>query len=44
METTIIALAMTIIKAAVKNPQKKAKLKKALLALAAAISAAYSDE
>lgn len=44
METTIIALAMTIIKGLVKNPAKKTKLKKVLIGLADAIYAVYVGE
>jgi hypothetical protein len=44
MDATIIALVMTIVKGIIKNPAKKAKLKKALLAVRDAIDAAYSDE
>jgi len=44
MEATIIALALTVIRAVVKNPAKKANLKKALLAVRDAISAAFPEE
>ncbi len=44
MESTILAVALTIIRAAVKNPQKKEKLKSALLKLRDAIDAAYAGE
>jgi hypothetical protein len=44
METTIIALVMTVIKALVKNPAKKDKLKKRLMALRDAIDAIYAGE
>lgn len=44
METTIISLALAVIKTVVKNPAKKSKLKKALLALRDAIDAAYAGE
>jgi hypothetical protein len=44
MESSILALALTVIRAVVKNPEKKAKLKSILLKLRDAIDAAYADE
>lgn len=44
MESTIISLVLVVIKEVVKNPAKKAKLKKALLAVRNAIDAAYAGE
>ncbi len=44
MESSILALALTVIRAVVKNPEKKAKLKSILLKLRDAIDAAYSGE
>ena len=44
METTILALALAIIRAVVKNPAKKEKLKSALLKLRDAIDAAFATE
>ena len=42
METTILTLALTIIREVVKNPKKKAKLKGVLLKLRDAIDAAFA--
>ena len=44
METTILTLALSVIRAVVKNPAKKARLKSALLKLRDAIDAAYAEE
>ncbi len=44
MESTILALALSVIRAVVKNPEKKARLKSALLKLRDAIDAAYLSE
>ena len=44
MESTILALALSVIRAVVKNPAKKARLKTALLKLRDAIDAAYASE
>ena len=42
MEPAFLALAFTVIRAVVKNPAKKARLKAALLKLRDAIDAAYA--
>ena len=42
METTILTLALTIIREVVKNPKKKARLKNLLLKLRDAIDAAFA--
>jgi hypothetical protein len=44
METTILTLALTVIRQVVKNPAKKARLKSVLLKLKEAIEAAYAGE
>ena len=44
MESTIIALALSVLKSVVKNPKKKAQLKSALLKLRDAIDATYAEE
>ncbi len=44
MESAILTLALTVIRAVVKNPTKKARLKAALLKLRDAIDAAYASE
>ena len=44
MESTILALALSVIRAIVKNPAKKARLKSVLLKLRDAIDAAYAGE
>jgi hypothetical protein len=44
MESTILALALSVIRAVVKNPAKKTRLKSALLKLRDAIDAAYASE
>lgn len=44
MEASAIAFVIAIVKAAVKNPAKKAALKKRLLALRDAITAIYEGE
>jgi hypothetical protein len=44
METTLLTLALTIIKSVVKNPKKKAQLKSILLKVRDAIDAAYGEE
>jgi hypothetical protein len=44
MESTILALALSVIRAVVKNPAKKARLKSVLLKLRDAIDAAYASE
>ena len=43
METTILTLALTIIREVVKNPKKKARLKNLLLKLRDAIDAAFAE-
>ena len=44
MELTILALALSVIRAVVKNPAKKEKLKTALLKLRDAIDAAFAGD
>ncbi len=44
METTAIALLLAVLRSVVKNPKKKAALKKRLMAVRDAIDAAYADE
>jgi hypothetical protein len=44
MESTILTLALSVIRAVVKNPAKKAKLKAALLKLRDAIDAAFAGD
>jgi hypothetical protein len=44
METAVLTLALTVIKAVIKNPQKKAKLRSLMLKLRDAIDAAYGAE
>ena len=44
MESAIIALALSVIRAVVKNPEKKAKLKSALLKVRDAIDAAFAND
>mgnify|MGYP001583111333 CR=1 FL=1 len=44
MESVIIGLVLSIVKAAIKNPAKKAALKKKLLAVRDAIDAAYAGD
>ena len=44
MESTILALALSVIRAVVKNPAKKARLKSVLLKLRDAIDSAYAGE
>lgn len=44
MENTILTLALTVIRAVVKNPQKKQKLRAVLLKLRDAIEAAFAEE
>ena len=44
MEATILTFALTIIRAVVKNPKKKAQLKALLLKLRDAIDAAYAGD
>ena len=43
METTILTLALTVIRSVVKNPQKKAKLRAILLKVRDAIDAVYAE-
>jgi hypothetical protein len=43
MESTILALALSIVRAVVKNPAKKAKLKSVLLKIRDAIDAAFAE-
>lgn len=42
MDNTILILALSIVRAAVKNPKKKAKLRRVLLQIRDAIDAAYA--
>lgn len=44
MESTILALALSVIRAVVKNPAKKEKLKTVLLKLRDAIDAAFAGD
>lgn len=44
MEETILALALSIIRAVVKNPKKKARLRSAMLKIRDAITAAFPEE
>lgn len=44
MDVTILTLALSLVRAAVKNPKKKARLKDLLMKLRDAIDAAYADE
>lgn len=44
MESTILSLALAVIRAVVKNPAKKTRLKAALMKLRDAIDAAYAIE
>ena len=44
MESTILALALSVIRAIVKNPQKKAQMKSVMLKLRDAIDAAFGGE
>lgn len=44
MESTILSLALTVIRAVVKNPEKKRKLRSTLLKLRDAIDAAFAEE
>ncbi len=44
MEESIMLMALTIIKAVIKNPKKKAALKKRLLQIRDAISGAFPSE
>ncbi len=44
MESTILTLALSIVRAVVKNPAKKAKLKSTLLKIRDAIDAAFAEE
>jgi len=43
MEASILALALTVIRAVVKNPEKKTKLRSALLKIRDAITAAFEE-
>jgi len=43
METTILTLALTVIRAVVKNPEKKMKLRSTLLKIRDAISVAFDE-
>lgn len=43
MESTILVLALSLIRAAVKNPRKKEKLKKIMLEIRDAIDAAFAN-
>lgn len=42
MESIILTLAVSLVRAAVKNPKKKARLKEVLMQLRNAIDAAYA--
>jgi hypothetical protein len=44
MESMILSLALSVIRAVVKNPAKKAQLKSVLLKLRDAIDIAFADE
>ena len=44
MESTILTLALTLIRSVVKNPKKKAQLRSLMLKLRDAIDAAYASE
>jgi len=44
VETTILTLAMTLIRSVIKNPKKKAQLRSLMMKLRDAIDAAYPDE
>lgn len=44
MESTILTLALTVIRAVVKNPKKRAALRSLLLKLRDAIDTAFSGE
>ena len=44
MESTILSLALSVIRAVLKNPAKKEKLKSMLLKLRDAIDIAFADE
>lgn len=43
MEATILTLALTVIRAVVKNPEKKMKLRSTLLKIRDAITAAFDE-
>jgi hypothetical protein len=43
MEASILALALTVVRAVVKNPEKKAKLRSTLLKIRDAITAAFDE-
>lgn len=44
MEGTILALALSLIRAVIKNPRKKEKLKKIMLEIRDAIDAAFAPD
>ena len=44
MEATILTLALTVVRAVVKNPKKRDQLRSVLLKIRDAISAVYPDE
>jgi hypothetical protein len=44
MESTILTLALSVIRSVVKNPAKKARLKAAMLKLRDAIDAAFAED
>jgi hypothetical protein len=44
MESTILTLALTVIKAVIKNPAKKARLKSILGKIKDAIETAFADD
>lgn len=44
MEGTILALALSLIRAVIKNPRKKEKLKKIMLEIRDAIDAAFAAD
>ena len=43
MEASVLALALTVIRAVVKNPEKKVKLRSALLKIRDAISVSFDE-
>ena len=43
MEASILALALTVVRAVVKNPEKKSKLRTTLLKIRDAITIAYDE-
>lgn len=43
MEASILALALTVVRAVIKNPEKKAKMRAVMLKIRDAITAAYDE-